>query len=191
MSRHPARRSRCLARPCIGLPCPLGRQSARPGRYLARHSAVLQPDSRRPRRASVNLRVHSQAPAVALAAGAPVFRRDCCRGPGSDPAQPSKRQLRRRLPQPGKGWGCASALRRPVLVACGPLRDDAVRTIQTQTPGSTSDPGALRDDCSPAPLDVSCQRPQSLSTAPNPTQGPSVRTGTGVSATCKGVTVVN
>ena len=27
--------------------------------------------------------------------------------------------------------------------------------VQTQTPGSASDPGALRDDCSSAPLDVS------------------------------------
>ena len=30
-----------------------------------------------------------------------------------------------------------------------------------QTPGSTSDPGVLRDDCSSAPLDVCGERPQS------------------------------
>src|SRR6476646_2499180 len=52
--------------------------------------------------------------------------------------------------------------------------------IQTQTPGSASDPGALRDDCSSAPLDVSRQRPQSLFTAPNPAQRP-LSGGIGVS----------
>src|SRR4051812_38355370 len=41
-----------------------------------------------------------------------------------------------------------------------------------QTPGSTSDPGALRDDCSPAPLVVSRPASPVAAAAPNPTQGP-------------------
>ena len=40
-----------------------------------------------------------------------------------------------------------------------------------QTPGSTCDPGALRDDCSSAPLDVVAATSPAANRTPNPTQG--------------------
>jgi len=55
-----------------------------------------------------------------------------------------------------------------------------------QTPGSTSDPGALRDDCSSAPLDVSRRASPVAAASPNSTQGPARSDGCWLVATWAG-----
>src|SRR5690349_15989259 len=50
--------------------------------------------------------------------------------------------------------------------AVSQVRGPVNRVVKCKTPGSASDPGALRDDCSSAPLDVVAANVPSRSAAP-------------------------